>query len=94
MDHRKSQIELSTVLANILKVFRLIKDSLPGTEPATPYTITLGEEEEDYETDPPKEVRFHTSPPEEPILPPSLPQPTNLPQRPKRTIVKPDRFRP
>ena len=56
-------MELSTVLANILKVFSLIKDSLPEPEPATPYTITLGEEdEEDYKTDPVKEVRFRTPP--------------------------------
>ena len=36
----RKQVELSTVLANILKIFSLIKDSLPEPEPATPYTIT------------------------------------------------------
>ena len=91
----RRQVELSTVLANILKVFSLIKDSLPEPEPAIPYTITLGEEdEEDYEPDPVKEVRFRTPPPEELKLPPSHPQPTDLPQRPKRTRREPDRFRP
>ena len=53
----RRQVELSTVLANILKVFSLIKDSLPEPEPAIPYTITLGEEdEEDYKPDPVTEV--------------------------------------
>ena len=97
----KKQIELSTVLRNILTVFRLIKDSLPGIEPATPYTINLDEEEDD-EIAPPKEVRFHspsqgldflTSPPEEPIPSPVPTQTLDLPHRPKRTIIKPARFR-
>ena len=91
----RKQVELSTVLANILKVFSLIKDSLPESEPASPYTITLGEEdEEDSEPDPVKEVRFRTPLPEKPELPPTHPQPTSLPQRPKRIRIEPDRFKP
>ena len=91
----RKQVELSTVLANILKVFSLIKDSLPESEPATPYTITLGDEdEEDSEPDPVKEVRFRTPLPEKPELPPTHPQPTSLPQRPKRIRIEPDRFKP
>ena len=91
----KKQNELSTVLANILTVFRLIKDSLPGIQLDTPYIVDLAEEKEDEdETDPPKEVCFHNPSPEEPKPPPALPQ--NLdppPHRPRRTIIKPARFR-
>ena len=93
----KKQVELSTILANILKVFSLIKDSLPETEPVTPYTLTLGDEDEDEdspEQDPAKEVRFHTPRPErsETLLTDS--PPTSPPQRPKRLRNEPDRFVP
>ena len=93
----KKQVELSTVLANILKVFSLIKDSLPEPEPATPYTLTLGDEDEDEdlpEQDPAKEVRFHTPQPERPETLPTNTPPTSLPQRPKRSRNQPDRFVP
>ena len=90
-------MELSTVLANILKVFSLIKDSLPEPEPATPYTITLGDEDEDEddpEQDPAKEVRFRTPLPERPEAPPTNSPPSSPPQRPRRIRNEPDRFKP
>ena len=93
----KKQVELSTVLANILKVFSLIKDSLPEPEPATPYTLTLGDEDDDEdlpEQDPSKEVRFHIPQPEEPETHPTNTLPTSLPQRPKRSRNPPERFVP
>ena len=93
----RKQVELSTVLANILKVFSLIKDSLPEPEPATPYTITLGDEDEDEddpEQDPAKEVRFRTPLPERPEAPPTNSPPSSPPQRPRRIRNEPDRFKP
>ena len=91
----KKQQELSTVLSNILKVFKLIKDSLPDLDPDTPYVVNLAEEE-DEEDDivPPKEVHFDTTPLEDPKPPPtSLEEPNPPPSRPQRTITKPARFR-
>ena len=93
----RKQVELSTVLANILKVFSLIKDSLPEPEPATPYTITLGDDDEDEdfpEQDPAKEVRFRTPHPEELEAPPTISPPSSPPQRPRRIRNEPDRFKP
>ena len=91
----KKQQELSTVLSNILKVFKLIKDSLPDLDPDTPYVVNLAEEE-DEEDDivPPKEVHFDTTPLEDPKPPPTPLEETNPPpSRPQRTITKPARFR-
>ena len=80
-----------------MKVFSLIKDSLSEPEPATPYTITLGDEDEDEdspEQDPAKEVRFRTPQPERSETLPTDSPPTSPPQRPRRTRNEPDRFKP
>ena len=85
----KKQHELSTVLANILQVFKLIKPSLPELVPTTPYVVDLTEEradsineepplseehiEEDEEEAPPREVQFNIPPPSHPPPSPDIP---------------------
>ena len=91
----KKKPELTTVLANILQVFRLIKPSLPDFGPHEPFELNLDEEEEEVEDPPlPREVSFdlstssntqpHTTTPPGQDLPPA---------RPKRTVLKPLRYR-